>query len=715
MQTVKKIGDGILFGCMVFLLFLVVFESFLHIPSWLAIAGRLHPLFLHFPIVLLLIAFFTLWIPAINKGTDNEWLDLLRLIAAISAVITAIAGMLLSLEDADEGNILLLHKIGGIVTAILAFLFYSYYPLLANHPAFTKPFTLVAAIAIIATGHWGASLTHGENYVLAPVLNLQRDLPPPDKAIVFTDIIQPILENKCASCHNPSKLKGELLLTDTEGVLAGGKSGPLFIPGQPDTSLLIQRLHLPMNDKKHMPPASKPQLTETETALLYAWIRSGAVMEEPLFSLPEQDTFRILSTGYLLPSGPALPAYDFKAADEKKIIALNNNYRVIVPLGKNSPALSVNLYGRNTFSSKTLEELLPLKQQIVELNLAHLPVKDEDIKTIRQFPNLEKLNLNYTEVTPAGVEQLASLSRLRELMLSGTAVTAPSLEKALTTPDLRSVFIWDTKIDSGQLQPLTSKYPHVLFETGFADKEGSVMQLSPPIIKTAQGIFSNAINIEIRHPFPGVEIRYTLDGSEPDSVSGQVYTEPISINRSLTLKATAHKKGWYGSAPAQSTYIKQGFVPDSVSLITAPDPKFRAEFPGVITDGALGNYTNLGNGEWLGYQKNEAAFYLFFNNKISPGEVMIQMVKNTGGDIFPATRIEVWGGLDEGHLQLLGKRINPLPEKSEPRNSLQETIALTSSEVQCLKIVLYPVHTLPSWNRRKGEPGWVFLSEIVVN
>ena len=105
MQTVKRIGGGILFGSMVFLLFLVAFESFLHIPSWLAVAGRLHPMFLHFPIVLLLTSLFTLWI-AVNKDGENEWLTLLRLVAALSAVITAILGMLLSLEDAGEGDLL---------------------------------------------------------------------------------------------------------------------------------------------------------------------------------------------------------------------------------------------------------------------------------------------------------------------------------------------------------------------------------------------------------------------------------------------------------------------------------------------------------------------------------------------------------------------------------------------------------------------------------
>ncbi|HTN08348.1 chitobiase/beta-hexosaminidase C-terminal domain-containing protein [Agriterribacter sp.] len=714
MQTVKRIGGGVLFGSMVFLLFLVVFESFLHIPSWLAVAGRLHPMLLHFPIVLLLISFFTMWIPG-NKEAENEWLVLLRFVAALSAVITAILGMLLSLEDAGEGNVLLLHKWGGVTIAILGFLFYSYHHFLVKHMVFTKLFTITATFAIIITGHWGANLTHGEDYVLAPIQKQQRDLTPPDKAVVFADVIQPILESKCTSCHSTSKLKGELLLENLQGVLAGGKSGALFIPGQPDTSLLIRRLHLPADDKKHMPPAAKPQLTETESALLYAWIKGGAVTEDKLFSLPEQDTFRILATGYLQPAAPTQPVYDFKAADEKKVLALNNNYRVVVPLGKNSPALSVNLYGRNIFSSKALEELLPLKQQIVELNLSRLPVKDEDMKVIRQLTNLEKLNLNYTDVTAKGVEQLSTLTKLRELTLSGTAVTAPALEKILPLPELKSLFVWDTKIDSVQLQPLKAKFSNISIETGFVDKGDIIVALSPPVIKTPQGIFNKATTIEIRHPFKGVDIRYTLDGTQPDSASGLLYTEPIAINESVTLIANAYKKGWYGSTPVQAAFIKQGFAPDSISFITKPDPKYNAETPGLLTDGVLGDYANFSNGEWLGYQKNEAAYYLFFNKKVAPRNILLQMLQNTGGHIFPPSKIEVWGGMDEGHMQLLGKLAPGIPEKNEPAKSLQENIPLTAAEVHCLKIILHPVASLPLWHNSKGKPGWIFLSEIVVN
>jgi len=59
---IKRIGTGALFGGAVFLLVLLLAGSHLHIPAWLKVVGRMHPLFLHFPIVLFLISFIVLFI-----------------------------------------------------------------------------------------------------------------------------------------------------------------------------------------------------------------------------------------------------------------------------------------------------------------------------------------------------------------------------------------------------------------------------------------------------------------------------------------------------------------------------------------------------------------------------------------------------------------------------------------------------------------------------
>src|SRR5919112_1070415 len=107
MERVRKIGDGFLLGSVIFLLFLFVFQHRIYIPLWLQVVGRMHPMFLHFPIVLLLLSFFTAWIPV--KEKNDDWLLLLGLIAALSAVVTAIMGLLLSVTDDRTGNVLEWH------------------------------------------------------------------------------------------------------------------------------------------------------------------------------------------------------------------------------------------------------------------------------------------------------------------------------------------------------------------------------------------------------------------------------------------------------------------------------------------------------------------------------------------------------------------------------------------------------------------------------
>lgn len=711
MQTIKKIGEGILNAGIIFLLFILVFEHKLHIPSWLQVAGRMHPMFLHFPIVLLLLSFFTFWMPL--KVQNKEWFNVLRLVAALSAMVTAVMGIILSLEDERSGNVLQWHKWTGVGVALLSFLFYSFHDFF-SHRIIGRSFTVVASLCIIIAGHFGASLTHGENYLLAPVNTEEKKVVSIDDAMVFADVIKPVFEQKCFSCHGAGNIKGGLVLEDSSGIMAGGKTGPLFIAGNPDSSLLIRRILLPPGDKKHMPPASKPALADDEIALLKAWVKSGAPINKKVMELPLQDTFRIAAAKFLGPSEKELSeiVYDFPAADDKKINALNNNYRVIEPQGIGSPALSVHFYGRDAYSQKSLEELLPLKEQIIQLSLARMPVKDDDLAVIEKMINLRDLNLNYTNVTSKGLERLVSLQKLQEIALSGTAVDRQSLEKIAALPSIKSVYIWNTAIDSTQVLSVRNKFKKVNIETGFAD-DGTIIALSPPMIQTATGLFEGDTQIVIKHPFKGVDIRFTLDGTEIDSLKSPLYKNPLTIKKSTTLIARAFKEGWYGSAPSEAIYIKKGVKPDSIELVTPPDEKYKGSGK-LLSDNDIGD-TNFGNGQWLGYTRNSAIFYLYFNNEIKVENVLLTILKGTGSSIFPPVSTEVWGGMEKDHLKQLGKMKPAMPVKDEPSKLIPLQITFAPATVKYLKIIAQPVKSLPKWHPGKGKPGWVLVSEIVAN
>src|SRR5438046_2001266 len=91
----------------------------------------------------------------------------------------------------------------------------------------------------------------------------------------FKKQVRPILAERCYKCHSAQseKLKGGLYLDSREGLLKGGDDGPVFTPGDPGQSKLIEAINYE-NPQLQMPPKGK--LPEEQIQTLTAWIKIGA-------------------------------------------------------------------------------------------------------------------------------------------------------------------------------------------------------------------------------------------------------------------------------------------------------------------------------------------------------------------------------------------------------------------------------------------------------
>ena len=103
------------------------------------------------------------------------------------------------------------------------------------------------------------------------------DLAAHGSAVVFKEVVMPILEAKCTSCHGAEKSKGKLRMDTLANILKGGGDGPeTVVAGKSGDSLMMKRILLPKDDDDHMPPAEKDQITTQECQLLAWWINEGA-------------------------------------------------------------------------------------------------------------------------------------------------------------------------------------------------------------------------------------------------------------------------------------------------------------------------------------------------------------------------------------------------------------------------------------------------------
>ena len=104
----------------------------------------------------------------------------------------------------------------------------------------------------------------------------------------FEAKIRPVLVEHCYKCHSveSKKKKGELWLDSRAGILEGGKSGPVLVPGEPEKSRLIEAISY-RNPDLQMPPDYP--LPPAIVADFEAWIRMGA--PDPRVKAPEAISF----------------------------------------------------------------------------------------------------------------------------------------------------------------------------------------------------------------------------------------------------------------------------------------------------------------------------------------------------------------------------------------------------------------------------------------
>src|SRR5438046_10584830 len=77
--------------------------------------------------------------------------------------------------------------------------------------------------------------------------------------------------------------------------------------------------------------------------------------------------------------------------------------------------------------------------------------------------------------------------------------------------------------------------------------------VAPPTFSPASGTHVSSVQVTIADSTPGATIYYTTDGSTP-TTSSIVYTGPISVTQTTTLRALATASGMANSTVASATY-----------------------------------------------------------------------------------------------------------------------------------------------------------------
>jgi hypothetical protein len=279
-----------------------------------------------------------------------------------------------------------------------------------------------------------------------------------------------IMDEKCVVCHGENKQKGKLRLDSKDHMLEGGENGNLLGSRQ-ETSLLIERILLPLDHEEHMPPTERKQLTQMEIDFFKWWIDNGADFDQSLaeLSFPEQ-LHPLLNAGDERPINTLVPEQEVDQADVRTLQALKDLSVILLPVGASSNYLSasfVNVLPSNL--SKSLVALNGLKDHLIWLNLDYQVLDSASWDVLGKLKNLRKLSLKNTNLNDDALKFLGRLEQLRYLNLVATGVTAKGLSSLKDLTNLESLFLYQANVSRAEQNELSALFPDAKIDYGNYD------------------------------------------------------------------------------------------------------------------------------------------------------------------------------------------------------------------------------------------------------
>ncbi len=452
---------------------LVPLDGTAHGGTW-RLLGRLHPLLVHFPIVLLPLVPPLEWLGR-KRSAFNEAAGFVLGLAIPCAVIAVLAGLALARADGHDGALLVAHLKGGAVVAVGTTL--AWFTRGGSRVLYSLLLTFTLGTLAWAA-HNGGSLTHGEDYLteaLPPAVKQAlhiHETPAPEvyaSDTVFGAVVHPILEKHCLSCHGTEKQKGDYRMETFAALFAGGKSGhAAIVPGDLLHSELVFRLGLDPADEKLMPPRKKPRPTAGEIAVLRWWIKQGAVRDLPLSATskapPEVATWITTQTAGPVSSSEA--PYVPKVGDyhelQPEIVRLQQALGIkLVPVSEHAgDGLILRTRGAEAhFGDAELAQLARVAPFIIEAELANTKVTDAGLAALKSFTHLERLHLERTGIGGVTLGNLSALPVLNYLNLCSTAVTDDTLARLSTCTSLKQLYLFDSKVTPAGVDRLRLSLP----------------------------------------------------------------------------------------------------------------------------------------------------------------------------------------------------------------------------------------------------------------
>ena len=206
-------------------------------------------------------------------------------------------------------------------------------------------------------------------------------------------------------------------------------------------------------------------------------------------------------------------------------------------------------------------------------------------------------------------------------------------------------------------------------------------------------------------------IRYTLDGSEPTSESA-LYSEPIKITESCTLKAKSDRKGM-DNRVFERQFTAHKAMGRPVTTLTETHPNYTFNCPDLLTDGLVGEGP-YNSGDFAGWYNQPFEVIVDMDGE-SYESMTLSVIVFRYDYLFGPESISVMTSEDGENYTEVAYAAYKVEGRVDDGNGCHDyTLSFPATTARYLKVKAEVIKALPEWHSGAGRPGFLFVDEIIV-
>ncbi|MBI9064353.1 MAG: family 20 glycosylhydrolase [Marinilabiliaceae bacterium] len=344
---------------------------------------------------------------------------------------------------------------------------------------------------------------------------------------------------------------------------------------------------------------------------------------------------------------------------------------------------------------------------------------------------------NYLDLKQGQSESEPNLG-YKELLLS-TCYNYKVMPEALKGEEEQKVLglqgnLWTESIsDWGKLTYMTFPRLHAVAENGWTAEEHQnfddfIQRLKPQLkrldtkgIRYAKSVFNpwihqkgngNSIEITLESELSNPEIRYTLDGSEPNENS-LLYSEPFLLSETKTIRTALFEEGKRLGDIIENTFT----IHKAAGAKVIYNHPFAERDPAAkdlaLTDLNYGQVEVDGDKNWQGFY-DDFDVTIEFDKPTYIDKVVINTMRLTIFGIYPPTQLEIFGSTDGETFSKIGHANLRYIALIQGRNRIKMAITCQANQIKKLRVKAKLLDVIPEGHHKAGDKAYLQVDEIVV-